>query len=86
MALNAGLVAPSAASVGSAPSPRFAPLSPVELAGLRLTRQKQQEVLFGNSNTPPVGSAPPESTDASRPGTITTVGPQQNQQSGTPRR
>lgn len=81
-----GPVAPGAANVKSASSPRFVPLSPAELSGARLTRQRQQDVVFGRNNTPPAGSAPPLSTDASRPGTVTTVAPGQNQQPGTPRR
>lgn len=85
-ALNGGRVVASPANVGSASSPRFAPVSAVELAGVRQTRQKQEELLFRNNTTSPAGSAPLVSTDASRPGTITTVVPQQNQQPGAPRR
>lgn len=77
-ALNGSPPAPGA-SAGSASSPRFAPLSAAERAGLRLTRQRQQEVLFGGSDTSAAGSAPPPSTDASRPGTVTTVAPRQQQ-------
>ena len=83
VALTGGPAVPTA---GSASAPRFVPLSPAELAGARLTRQKQQDVLFGRNNTPPAGSAPPVSTDASRPGTVTTVAPGQNRQPGTARR
>jgi hypothetical protein len=86
VALNGGRVVASPANVGSPPSSRFAPVTPVELAGLRRTREQQQEVLFRNNSTQPAGSAPRVSTDASRPGTITTVVPPQNQQPGTPRR
>lgn len=82
---NSGPVAPVAASAGAA-SPRFVPLSAVELAGARGTRQRQQEVLFGGNNGLPSASAPLVSTDASRPGTITTTSPQQSQRPGTPRR
>ena len=64
---------------GSASSQRFVPLSPAELAGARLTRQKQQDVLFRNNSTTPASGVPPVSTDASRPGTVTTVAPQPHQ-------
>jgi hypothetical protein len=85
MMSKSGPVAPAAVPAGSA-SPRFSPLSAVELAGARGTRQRQQEVLFGGNNALPTARAAPVSTDASRPGTITTTSPQQSQRPGTPRR
>ena len=86
VSLNGGPAVAGTAKPGSASSPRFVPLSPAELSGARLTRLRQQDVLFGRDNTPPAGSAPPVSTDASRPGTVTTVAPGQNQQPGGRRR
>jgi hypothetical protein len=63
---------------------RFAPLTPLEQAGLRQNQQALQEFLArtraGNTAAAATsGSAPAVSTDASRPGSITPYTPPSNQ-------
>jgi hypothetical protein len=69
----------SNAAFGDA-APRFAPLTPVEQAGLRQNQQALQDFLARtNARTsapaPTTPSAPAASTDASRPGSITPYTP-----------